>query len=60
MVVSYGANLIANGNSELGALALGMIPEGLGLVNEPSNAFAGQWLIVDGAIQAKIPSPRTR
>ena len=40
---SYGTNLIVNGNSELGALAVGMLPESDGLVNEPSNAYAGQW-----------------
>lgn len=37
-------NLIPNPNSEVGTPALGVTPDGTGLVNDAVNAFAGQWV----------------
>lgn len=36
-------NLIPNGTSEAGAAAVGLDPEGNGLVNDPTNAKEGSW-----------------
>jgi predicted phage tail protein len=36
-------NLVPNWNSELGAAAAGLDPEGNGLVNDPTNALDGNW-----------------
>lgn len=38
-----GDNMIPNANSELGADAVGLSPGGNGLVNDPANAFEGNW-----------------
>jgi hypothetical protein len=43
LIVANFENLIPNGNSEQGSLVVGFNPEGSGLVNEPSNAYAGNW-----------------
>lgn len=36
-------NLVPNGYGEAGAAAIGLTPEGVGLVNDPANAFEGDW-----------------
>lgn len=36
-------NLVPNGNSEMGADGIGLDPEGVGLVNDPTNAYEGSW-----------------
>jgi hypothetical protein len=43
LLVGNFENLIPNGNSEQGTLVTGISPEGDNLVNEPSNAYAGNW-----------------
>lgn len=53
MLTAPAENLIPNGYGESGALAQGRDPEGLALVNEPSNAREGNWC-------RKIPMPTVR
>jgi hypothetical protein len=43
IVINHGSNLIPNGTSEQGSLVAGMSPESDNLVEEPPNAYAGNW-----------------
>ena len=54
-------NLIPNPNSEVGTPALGVVPDGVGLVNDAVNAYAGQWVrrfLATGTVQTALLSAK--